>query len=489
MSDVDQIFHARLGRIPPHGLGLSVDVYSPPITELIEGLHGAGLPCDYWEVFRANHSALARVRQLLPTARLEYHAEGLWLTQPHLDRIIPLADELQVTTDHLKALGSTWMNHECASKQMAGYTFGTYLPPLLTHESAEVTAQNARSVQRKLDMACAEGPASPLLLLEVPPLTYFQYGALSVPAFFRRVTAQAPCGLVLDVGHVWTIYRYAGYGRSRSLEQFLAEFLDSFPMHRIVELHMAGLDEHPLVPLAEASRASGDPPLWIDDHTARIPEVLWEMLDQILEHPELRSLRGIALEVDSKPVRLIAEEFRRFRKQYGCWTASSTAGEVPQTVGESPFSAYQQPETEISIPCATADHVVQAYHHYSRVILGDASGEHDGPSVLDEAMLDAYRTYFRYEILEWGGRLEDMFPESCRALEAEGCSLEPFVEFWSQDPGWADREPYDFFLFKIARFLAFVERTCPPALPRARSEASQLRASYRLVTEDGPSLH
>lgn len=484
MRSVDQSFYGRIEHVPRHGLGLSVDVYSPAIADVLKGLQAAGLSCDYWELFRASTSVLTRVRRLLPGVSLEYHAEGLWLTQPYLDRIMPFADELRVATDHLNVLGSTWMNHECASKQMGGYTFGTYLPPLLTTESAEVTAQNARYVQRALDESCSGGSAPPLLLLEVPPLTYFQYGTLSVPVFFQMLTAHAPCGLVLDVGHIWTIYRYAGYWRSQSLEHFLSEFLDSFPLDRVVEIHMAGLGEHPRI-RREVYEDQESLPLWIDSHEARIPDTLWMMLHQILAHPGLRHLRGIALEVDGKSVPIIVEEFRRFHRLYGQWKGSG-AGMMSEATERGAFPGTGQVGS--AVPPSIIDRAVRGYSEYSQVILGKTSLAHNAPQMWPGAVLHAYRDYLREEIMEWGGRMEDMFPETCRALEAEGFPLGKFVEFWFQDPGWGEQEPYDFFLFKIRRYLAFVERTCPVALPRAWHEASQLRASYRLATEEPAGL-
>jgi hypothetical protein len=67
-------------------------------------------------------------------------------------------------------LQSAWLNHECATKYIAGYFHGTYLPPLYTESSAEVVADNTILVQNLLDRHCrmAKGGA-PLVLLEMPP--------------------------------------------------------------------------------------------------------------------------------------------------------------------------------------------------------------------------------------------------------------------------------------------------------------------------------
>ncbi len=150
MTSVDETFRRRGSSIPTHGLGLSVDVYAPDPFDLLEALGKQGLAYGYLEVFKAPAPALARVRRRVPTTLLEYHGDGLWLTQPDLETGYPLQAELAQATAHLQVLGSHWMSHECAAKQMAGYSFGTYLPPLFTRDSAEVTARNVRRVQAAL---------------------------------------------------------------------------------------------------------------------------------------------------------------------------------------------------------------------------------------------------------------------------------------------------------------------------------------------------
>ena len=57
------------------------------------------------------------------------------------------------------------------------------------------------------------------------------------------MTDRAACGLVLDIGHLWTVYRYTGSWRRQRLEDFAAQFLEAFPMERVVEIHVAGLAE------------------------------------------------------------------------------------------------------------------------------------------------------------------------------------------------------------------------------------------------------
>lgn len=75
-------FLQRAQGIATHGLGLSVDVYSPDVMEVISALRDVGLVPHYLEMFKATTVALRWVRRQLPDMKLTYHGEGLWVTQP-----------------------------------------------------------------------------------------------------------------------------------------------------------------------------------------------------------------------------------------------------------------------------------------------------------------------------------------------------------------------------------------------------------------------
>lgn len=476
-------FFTRLRQVERHGLGLSVDVYSPDLGGLMGSLHEQELVPDYLEVFRAASAALGAVRHHVPTGLLTYHGEGLWLTQPRAKDEALFKQEVIDVAGHLQILQSAWMNHECATKHMAGYTVGTYLPPLYTESSAEIVAANTCYVQELLDRQCplAKG-GSPLVLLELPPLTYFVAGTIPIPTFFRLVTEQASCGLVLDIGHLWTVYRYSGTWRTASLEQFVDEFLAEFPLDRVVEIHVAGLAVHESgqagVSRSAAGRDGAWPPLWTDAHGAPIPPVLFEMLDQILSHRELTCLKGLALEVDTKPVELIVTEFRRFTQRYGRFMAFAQDHPLDRPAGH--VGRKREP-----VPTATREAVEAAYERYAGVVSGRAepAGPEWSSRVACHEHLDTYRQdYLPYEILQWGGEIETMFPATCRGLADRAVSLSRFLSFWFREPRPLDGS-YDFFLLKIERFLAFVHEEAPDYDALAGREASALREAYRFANE------
>jgi len=491
MTPVEREFHTRVIRIPHHGLGLSVDVYQPDLFELVDELNRRGLEYGYLEIFKATPAALELLRRRMPDTVLSYHAEGLWVTQPNPERLSPFHAELDETAEQIRILGSHWLNHECAAKQMAGYAFGTYLPALFTAASADVTAENIAKAQQRLDRTIpAHDKMAPLFLLETPPLTYVGFGNLTMAEFFRLVADRTPCGVVLDIGHLWTVYRYTGEWRRRPLTAFLAEFLDAFPLERVVEIHMAGLAPHPSVP--SHAQAAGEPPLWpplwIDAHGAPIPEVLSDMLAQVLEHQGLINLKGVALEVDTKSIDMIAEEFAQAQERFGDRIARDKHNSLSSLSCLSSLFSHENDQTDqrdridqIDISASLAS-LAEQYDRYAQIVTGRAA---DGLPVLgqDASALPLYiEHYLPHEILEWGGAVREMFPETCRNLDRDGISLNGFVRFWFREPR-ANDQAYDFFLLKITRFVEFVRDVLPAASGMAEREAQALREGYRAANE------
>jgi uncharacterized protein (UPF0276 family) len=478
-------FASRLAKIPPHGLGLSVDVYTPDLVELAQSLDAADLPYGYLEVFRAPESALKAVRRAFPGVRLAYHGEGLWMTQPDWETAYPAEGELSAAAAHLAALGASWINHECASKQLGGYSFGTYLPPLFTDAAARVTARHVRRLQDHLDRSrdFTDGDA-PLVLMEIPPLTYFGFGDLSVPAFFRRLVEESSCGLVLDIGHVWTIYRYSMAWRRCDLSTFLSAFLDDFPMEHVVQIHLAGLGEHEGTLAPSASEA---PPRWIDAHAEPISGLLLEMLEQVLAHPRLTGLRGVALEVDTKSIRQILEDYARVQERFGASIEARThAWDSMNRRG-----VHTAPSPSEAVKDLPDDSLGHQYRLYAETVSRPDAAMPDAlPAAwLDPDGLQQYRQeYLPHEIMHWGGDLEEMFPRTCRDLQQDGKSS-AFVAYWFREPRCVPHA-YDFFLLKVDGFVNFIAEALPASLATARREAQELRTAYRaacMPTDEAPA--
>jgi uncharacterized protein (UPF0276 family) len=478
---VQHNFQHRLKSIPPLGIGLSVDVYSPDLFELVSRLKEQEYTPGYLEVFKATATALRSVRQAVQNIPLGYHGEGLWITQPDIQASSIFQQDVDEAVTQLNCLQSLWLNHECATKQMAGYSFGTYLSPLYTRLSAEVVAENIAAIQQAMDLhgRRADG-TSPLFLLEMPPLTYFFAGTIPISQFFRLVTALAPCGLALDIGHLWTVYRYTAACRRMSLEQFVGEFLDEFPLERVVEIHIAGLAYHESI---DAPKRGEGLPEWIDAHAAPIPSILFTMLEQVLAHPNLLSLRAVALEVDTKPVEMIVEEYAEAVRRFSHLIRPRMARETDIEQSMEP-TAHPAP-AHGSIRRSDREQLQDDYARYAQIISGQApiAGPEWQETVADATGVTRYQTmYVPHEILHWGGDLAEMFPQTCRILTERGIRLSEFVPFWFRSPRPLTRS-YDFFLLKIERFLEFVTERAPEARVCVQGECDILRQAYTQASE------
>ena len=478
---VQQDFQRRLRNIPPLGMGLSVDVYSPDLFELVIKLREEGLEPGYLEVFKATTTSLMSVQKALPDIPLAYHGEGLWITQPDVQESPFFQRDVGEMLAQLNCLQSLWLNHECAMKQMAGYSFGTYIPPLFMRLSAEVVAENIATVQQAMDQkSCRANGTAPLFLLEMPPLTYFSAGTIPIPQFFRLVTALVPCGLVLDIGHLWTVYRYTAACQRVSVEQFVEGFLDEFPLERVVEIHVAGLACHESV--GESKEGEGLPE-WIDAHAAPIPSILFTMLEQVLAHSNLVSLRAVALEVDTKSIEMIVEEYTDAVRRFSFLVQQTMAR---GTVADQPMQLMPH-AASVRKPMCEADRqqLLNDYVRYAHIISGQAAmtGPEWQESAAEAIGVTRYTlSYVPYEILHWGGDLEEMFPQTCRVLAERGVCLTEFVAFWFRSPRPLT-DSYDFFLLKIERFLEFVAERVPDVQGCVQQECKILRQAYAQANE------
>ena len=471
MQHCDREFYNRAARIPLHGVGLSVDIFSPELLDLDSALEQAGLRPDYWEVFEAPSAELARIRRALAPTPCAYHAEGVWLIDPELVSRFPWVEQTRRMARHAENLGAAWINHECASKQFAGYSFGTYLPPLFTRAAAEVTAANAVRCQRVLDQ-CFESTAlrpAPLLLLELPPLTYFSFGDLAPAEFFAEIAQAAPCGFVLDIGHLWTIWRYGQRDRV-SLEFFTDTFLEAFPLHRVIQVHLAGLASADNTLPLPARRDESDVLLWIDAHGAPVPQVLWGLLDRVLAHPGLTSLKGVALEVDTKAVPLITEEFGNLRERSATVDLRTDSTSKPRPSHSPPISSS---ETGV---------LGELYGTYARVVSGQQTVEKSlleplSQNLNREGLYQYVRDYLPNELLHWGGDLEDLFPQVSRTLKERGIIQQDFVRFWFRQP-YPAQDAYDFFHIKLDRWMEFIRKVAPDLAEATEREVTVLQGLH-----------
>jgi uncharacterized protein (UPF0276 family) len=161
-------------------------------------------------------------------------------------------------------------DHLCMTKVGTGHDtgleLGTLVPLPFTETVARRCAAKARQIRDLLGVPFA---------LENITYAFALPGSMSEPEFLTLVLEEGECGLLLDLTNVFINSQNHGYDPYR--------FLESLPLERVVQVHLAG------------SVRQGDE--WIDSHSHPVdshPEV-WGLLEYVVEHSPVR---GVLFERD-----------------------------------------------------------------------------------------------------------------------------------------------------------------------------------------------
>lgn len=145
---------------------------------------------------------------------------------------------------------------------------GMLLPPILCRESALETATSIQQIESETGLLC---------LPENPPSVIY-LGDMHILDYFALVAERADCGVLLDAAHL------AIFQQTREHEPLTA--LNSFPLERIVEMHVAG-----------GVYAEVDGYRYIEDNHAPEPlPATWEIVEYVL--PRAPNLKAIVFECE-----------------------------------------------------------------------------------------------------------------------------------------------------------------------------------------------
>ncbi len=142
---------------------------------------------------------------------------------------------------------------------------GFLLPPLQSREGVEQSVANILLFKRQVNLPFAfETPANYLKPVQ---------GEMSDGEFFAQIAERADCGILLDLHNLWC--------NQLNGRQKLMDVVDSLPLDRVWEVHLAGgdwLDGY-----------------WLDGHSDLIPEPLREIACEVI--PRLRNLKAFNFEI------------------------------------------------------------------------------------------------------------------------------------------------------------------------------------------------
>lgn len=232
--------HASMGA----GLGLKTEHLAQAIDAVAPGLWFEAHPENYMVDGGPRLEALDTVASRHP---LSLHGVSLSLaadTPPdaiHLSRLRRLVDRVRpaLVSEHLA--WSQWR--------------GRYTPDLLpfprSHAALARIADNIARTQDALGRAISIENPSHYLLLDGHDF--------DEPSFFGELVARTGCGLLLDLNNVFV--------SSHNLGMNPRDYLDTFPMQAVTEIHLAG---HAPDPLLGGS-------LLIDSHDAPVADAVWSL--------------------------------------------------------------------------------------------------------------------------------------------------------------------------------------------------------------------
>lgn len=183
-----------------------------------------------------------------------------------------------------EAVEPPWFSEHIAFTRAGGIEIG-HLAPLPFHREAVATiAANAATLRRAL-------PGLPLLLENIAYSFALPGATMSEAEFVRAVLEEADAGLLLDLENVHANSRNHGYDP--------LEYLESLPLDRAVEVHLAG-----------GVFRDGE---YADTHTRPVPEESWALLEWLAPRAPLRAVI-IERDDDLPPFPELLAEVRRARE-------------------------------------------------------------------------------------------------------------------------------------------------------------------------------
>lgn len=143
-------------------------------------------------------------------------------------------------------------DHVCYSR-LGGVYLHDLLPLPFSREAADHVIARSKEVKARVPR--------PFLLENPSFYAYMPGGDMSESEFFLRILEEADIGLLLDVNNVYVNAENHGYDARA--------FIDSLPLERVCQVHLAG---HTV-----------EPDVIIDTHGTVVPEPVWELYRHMLE--------------------------------------------------------------------------------------------------------------------------------------------------------------------------------------------------------------
>lgn len=211
------------------------------------------VPENYMRLGGAPRERLERARSVYPLV-----SHGINLSIGTTDEINQ--DYVQSIKPLLDSIDSPWWSDHLCFTSHGGVYMHDLLPLPFSREATDHVAARAKIVQ--------EAVGRPLLLENISYYMQMPGNEMTEAQFLSEVLEKSDCGLLLDVNNVYVNSKNHGFDPYK--------WLDSIPLERTVQIHIAG-----------HSNASD---MVIDTHGAAVAQPVFELLAYVLKRTEVKAV-------------------------------------------------------------------------------------------------------------------------------------------------------------------------------------------------------
>lgn len=267
------------------GVGVSLSLASQPDPVALVQMPGGPQFVEY--------AGLAEVGRVLPEVQRVRAAGSAILFHPSYINFcgsyMNAPQWLETTARHIETVGSPWFAQDCAYcfwDDGFGYStqLGYFIPPIFNRASLEKAVERVSEVQARMPVPVA---------IEPPPVL-FVAGNMPLLQFFGELSERTDCAILLDMGHLVSWEMATG--------NRVIEAIEGFPLHRVVEVHIAGGK-------LQQGRY-GD--LYVDAHECPVLPCAWNMLETLL--PLLPNVKAACFECEGNTAENVMDTLQRLRQ-------------------------------------------------------------------------------------------------------------------------------------------------------------------------------
>ncbi|MDX2085136.1 MAG: DUF692 domain-containing protein [Candidatus Melainabacteria bacterium] len=241
------------------GLGLRRELLKPTLaaTDLIHWLEV--IPENYMGREGLAQTHLQQAQERFP---LISHGVNLSIAGPDpLDEVY--LNDLQALFERIHP---PWFSDHLCMTRMNGRYINDLIPVPRTKATVRYIADRIRQVQDRFQR--------PFLVENISYYLEYDQNTLPDADFLAAVSEAADCGILLDVNNIVVNAHNHGWNAH--------QYLDSLPLGRVVQLHVAGHQ-------ANSS-------IWVDTHGEAVCQAVWALVEEVLQRCQPC---GILLERDS----------------------------------------------------------------------------------------------------------------------------------------------------------------------------------------------